>query len=634
MPYTGWEDVNPAIKGIKPPVTLAQANMIARWADSIEEKGEMDSPWAGAIALFKRTHHVEGGKWVPNKGSKAEHSDEPSPEEMEQALDALVKALLEAGFESITSEDLHSEDVIDAFLRDLGYDPDEVGARMQAAAEQALERAGEPAYVIDLLSALPVVDGKPDFSQPFRILPQGDIYRYGQHRMVTVEDIDQFEDNWRHRAKRGIRRSRIIVDAEHETGGIGWYTEIFSQGTDGLWARIALSTNGRKLLSQRDFHYFSPTVAWKSQDRVTGERINNQIVGGALTNYPVFGDDTALPTLGYSEAALHRMLAEGHDMSQYAVTKAGSDGKDYPASAWLLVGDPQHPTTWHLRVKEYVNGKLQYTKNMVSKAAQAVGSKGFRGRKLQVSADEIAEAKRKLRGLYLKTLKVPKEQVPQHLFSEKGGAMTAELTTEDRNLLQQAIDLFSGLIPMKGGGTMSNGDKDKHQTIEVTAEQFAEMQTQLTKLGEQVEALSTERDQLKQQVTQSHEQLAAETHVRILGEMRQHAETFSHLALPVELADGAPEGSLTAQEHFAWLKAADDTEGQVHWAFFNSVLKAANAALVEAAQYSELGTSVSQDLTEDEVLHRKATAYAKEHEVDYLSALKAVARGTEPGSAA
>lgn len=165
---------------------------------------------------------------------------------------------------------------------------------------------GEPAYVIDLFTALPLVDGKPNFSQPFRILPQGVIHRYGK-RTVTTADIEQFADNWRHRRTRGIRRERIVIDAEHETGGIGWYREIFSQGGDGLWAKIALSANGRKLLDQRDFYFFSPTVAWESKDRVTGEEIRNQIVGGALTNYPVFGDDTALPTLGYSEAALHRL---------------------------------------------------------------------------------------------------------------------------------------------------------------------------------------------------------------------------------------------------------------------------------------------------------------------------------------
>jgi len=61
------EDVNPAIKGIDPPVTLSQANTIAEWADKIEAEGDVDSPWAVAIAQFKKAYEVEGGKWVKKK---------------------------------------------------------------------------------------------------------------------------------------------------------------------------------------------------------------------------------------------------------------------------------------------------------------------------------------------------------------------------------------------------------------------------------------------------------------------------------------------------------------------------------------------------------------------------------------
>ena len=61
MPYASMEDVNPAIKGIDPPVTLAQANLIADWADKIED---VESPWAVAIANFKKAYVVEDGKWV------------------------------------------------------------------------------------------------------------------------------------------------------------------------------------------------------------------------------------------------------------------------------------------------------------------------------------------------------------------------------------------------------------------------------------------------------------------------------------------------------------------------------------------------------------------------------------------
>jgi len=61
MPYASMEDVNPALKGIKPPITLAQANMIADWADKIED---VESPWAVAISNFRKAYRVEDGRWV------------------------------------------------------------------------------------------------------------------------------------------------------------------------------------------------------------------------------------------------------------------------------------------------------------------------------------------------------------------------------------------------------------------------------------------------------------------------------------------------------------------------------------------------------------------------------------------
>ena len=67
MPYSSMDDVNPAIKGIDPPVTLSQANTIAEWADKIEAEGSADNPWAVAISQFKKAYEVEGGKWVKKK---------------------------------------------------------------------------------------------------------------------------------------------------------------------------------------------------------------------------------------------------------------------------------------------------------------------------------------------------------------------------------------------------------------------------------------------------------------------------------------------------------------------------------------------------------------------------------------
>jgi len=70
MPYSSMEKVNPALKGIKPPISLAQANAIAAQADKLEKSGSVDSPWAVAISSFRKSHVVKDSKWVRKEGSE------------------------------------------------------------------------------------------------------------------------------------------------------------------------------------------------------------------------------------------------------------------------------------------------------------------------------------------------------------------------------------------------------------------------------------------------------------------------------------------------------------------------------------------------------------------------------------
>lgn len=63
FPYKSLKDINPALAGIDPPITLGQANAIARQADAISSDDEKNG-WAIAISKFKRSHKVVDGKWV------------------------------------------------------------------------------------------------------------------------------------------------------------------------------------------------------------------------------------------------------------------------------------------------------------------------------------------------------------------------------------------------------------------------------------------------------------------------------------------------------------------------------------------------------------------------------------------
>lgn len=128
------------------------------------------------------------------------------------------------------------------------------------------------------------------------IVPRGDWYdHYGVERHITQEVIDEFADNWNHRLTRGIRRSRLAVDVGHDERARGWYRTIVAlPPPQGVGASFAWNKNGRRALEENEFAYFSPTVYWRLQDHISGETVENQIGGGALTNYPYFGEVTSL----------------------------------------------------------------------------------------------------------------------------------------------------------------------------------------------------------------------------------------------------------------------------------------------------------------------------------------------------
>lgn len=75
MPYENLGEINDALKGIDPPITLGQANSIAAQADAIGVDEDKNG-WAIAIANFKETHMVVDGHWV-----KKEDNDFSAEEE-------------------------------------------------------------------------------------------------------------------------------------------------------------------------------------------------------------------------------------------------------------------------------------------------------------------------------------------------------------------------------------------------------------------------------------------------------------------------------------------------------------------------------------------------------------------------
>lgn len=92
MPYGSMDEVPDSLKGIDPPITLAQANLIAEWADAMEaaEDGP-EEPWAAAIAQFKDLYEVNeaGDGWVEKDDADDEAEADVESESVGEVGEAL-----------------------------------------------------------------------------------------------------------------------------------------------------------------------------------------------------------------------------------------------------------------------------------------------------------------------------------------------------------------------------------------------------------------------------------------------------------------------------------------------------------------------------------------------------------------
>jgi len=112
------------------------------------------------------------------------------------------------------------------------------------------------------------------------------------------------------------------------------------------------------------------------------------------------------------------------------------DGEDLPASAFLVVGDPQEPSTWHLPVKK-ANGSVDRRRMGAAKAA-LTSAGGHRGQKY--AGPNKQEAIRKLKALYKKEDMIWEADVDlKHEMSELDAAAfsVGRLST----MIREAFDL-------------------------------------------------------------------------------------------------------------------------------------------------------------------------------------------------
>lgn len=437
---------------------------------------------------------------------------------------------------------------------------------------------------------------------PICIVPFGKFYREGRWRDVTTDVVNEFVDNWQHRTSRGIRRRRLAVDVDHDRRAIGWYTDIMALPT-GLGATFKFNKRGRQVLEGGEYAYFSPAVYWRVVDHKTAQVVEHQIAGGALTNYPFFGEETSL----------HSM--DGVPLL-YAVTKT-EGGVEYPSRAYLVVEDPEKPTTWHLRVMSWQGGELKADRRLMGAAKAALTSPGgHRGNRYEGPQKEAAT--RKLRTMY------EREGMK---FSVEGGTIMPDQQIDNGqsgqgvinlNLPPAVADLFdrlSGLLDQAEGGG-GGGDPDL-ASIRAELATLTESVASFADVSGQLETLTEQRDQFAERVTGLETRLAAEQATRLLAEYTAMAQTeFSHL----------PGTATDLAGHLLWLAGADTEDARPHFTFFTNLLRQADQWYEEA--FSRRGFGGGNNEADASVLsqvHTLATQYMAEHDgVEYQAAVSEI----------
>jgi len=118
----------------------------------------------------------------------------------------------------------------------------------------------------------------------YNVLPIGEFYdsRYGKVE-ITKEFVEEIVRNFNN----NIPHYKPPVNIEHEDllGAVGKVVEL-SVRENGLFARIELTDEGTKLLSEKKFEYMSAEFVEEYTSKETGENVGVVLVGVALTNKP------------------------------------------------------------------------------------------------------------------------------------------------------------------------------------------------------------------------------------------------------------------------------------------------------------------------------------------------------------
>jgi len=143
---------------------------------------------------------------------------------------------------------------------------------------------------------------------------------YGEME-ITSANVSEFVQNFKDKVRRDIP-----ITAGHDNGmsggelpAVGWFKDLIDRGVKGLYAAVEWTEEGKELLKQRSFKYFSPEFYEEYTDPETQEKRSHVLVGGALTNKPYFKELD--PVVAFSEPDIMNQIIDTMDLKTILAKK-------------------------------------------------------------------------------------------------------------------------------------------------------------------------------------------------------------------------------------------------------------------------------------------------------------------------
>lgn len=374
---------------------------------------------------------------------------------------------------------------------------------------------------VQLFSEVSASENVPD---EIHVVPTGkwDHPVYGEME-ITSAHVHEFVQNFKDKV-----RLKIPITQGHDNGmsggelpAVGWFDELIDRGVKGLFAVVSWTEEGKKLLQERAFRYFSPEFYEEYQDPETGEVRHHVLVGGALTNKPYFKE--LEPVAAFSEPEIMNEINIHMNLKEILAKKAS----ELSAEEKAFVKEHESELTAEQKetFKEVIASEPEPTPDPEptpepeptpdpAKATEPKGGKQVTLSEAEVAAlkkaaDDGARALQKIeaseRKALIEKLTFSKLNAEGRFFPKQSGALESFLKT----LSESQRDAFKQIVQNmpKADGSMfkeiGDGGKEANGGVEDIAEEVQRLATEKmtanNKLtySEAVNAVFAEKPELK-----------------------------------------------------------------------------------------------------------------------------------------